>query len=244
MASRRWPTKLVVSWEAVGDVQLRTCKEVWNFWQVVIFGMFWESFELQCVTCWQVHPRSARVASDLVRPFRSIKASTSSSPYRISLRSLRNHISVCVSEIRKTFSPLGAAFSAGAAWSGARKDPRASPQPGAIPTTARANWLKALWDQNFPPRHSQAICSNRFQSLPRCLDYFDGKLACGLVFSHCQGFCFWGSKWRHVWVSQSSAIQILVRTCLTDKETFEFLPNLLQLFGFGNGFACQLLPEV
>ena len=28
MASRRWPTKLVMSWEAVGDVQLCTCKEV------------------------------------------------------------------------------------------------------------------------------------------------------------------------------------------------------------------------
>ena len=90
MASRRWPTKLVMSWEAVGDVQLCTCKEVWNFWQAVILGMFWESFELQCVTCWQVHPLStcwqvhplsAHVASDLVRPFRSIKASTSSSPY-------------------------------------------------------------------------------------------------------------------------------------------------------------------
>jgi len=56
---------------------------------------------------------------------------------------IRNDVSeqvcVCGSEIRKTFSPLGAAFSAGAAWSGARKDPRASPQPGAIPTTARAN---------------------------------------------------------------------------------------------------------
>ena len=25
MASRRWPTKLVMSWEAVGDVQLCTC---------------------------------------------------------------------------------------------------------------------------------------------------------------------------------------------------------------------------
>ena len=41
-------------------------------------------------------------------------------------------------EIHKTFSPLGA-FSAGAAWSGARRDPSESPQPGAIPTTARAN---------------------------------------------------------------------------------------------------------
>ena len=38
---------------------------------------------------------SARVASDLVRPLRFIKAYTSSSPYRISSRSLRNHISVC-----------------------------------------------------------------------------------------------------------------------------------------------------
>ena len=47
--------------------------------------------------------------------------------------------SVCVSEIHKTFSTLGAAFSAGAAWVGARKDPSESPQPGAIPTTARAN---------------------------------------------------------------------------------------------------------
>ena len=26
MASRRWPTKLVMSWEAVGDVQLCTCR--------------------------------------------------------------------------------------------------------------------------------------------------------------------------------------------------------------------------
>ena len=42
-------------------------------------------------------------------------------------------------EIRKTFSPLSAAFSAGAAWSGACRDPSESPQPGAIPTTARAN---------------------------------------------------------------------------------------------------------
>ena len=99
MASRRWPTKLVMSWEAVGDVQLCTCKEVWNFWQAVILGMFWESFELQCVTCRQVQPLSARVASDLVRPFRSLKASTSPSPYRISLRSLRNHISVCVCNV-------------------------------------------------------------------------------------------------------------------------------------------------
>ena len=38
---------------------------------------------------------SARVTSDLVRPLRFIKACTSSSPYRISSRSLRNHISVC-----------------------------------------------------------------------------------------------------------------------------------------------------
>ena len=38
---------------------------------------------------------SARVTSDLVRPLRFIKAYTSSSPYRISSRSLRNHISVC-----------------------------------------------------------------------------------------------------------------------------------------------------
>ena len=28
MASRRWPTKLVMSWEAVGDVQLCTCR-IW-----------------------------------------------------------------------------------------------------------------------------------------------------------------------------------------------------------------------
>ena len=44
---------------------------------------------------------SARVASDLVRPLRFIKACTSSSPYRISLRSLRNHISVCVKHLKR-----------------------------------------------------------------------------------------------------------------------------------------------
>ena len=143
---------------------------------------------------------------------------------------------MCVSEIHKTFSPLGAAFSAGAAWSGARRDPSESPQPGAIPTTARASRLKALWDQNFPPRHSQATCSNRFQSLPRCLDYFDGKLACGLVFPTVKDFasrqqveaCLSFSKfcnsdfvqnmfdrWRDVWVfAQLVAVWVWEWICM------------------------------
>ena len=36
------------------------------------------------------------------------------------------------------------AASAGAAWAGLRRDPTESPQPGAIPTTSRSSWLKAM----------------------------------------------------------------------------------------------------
>ena len=50
MASRRWPTKLVMSWEAVGDVQLCTCRnqvELLNTLSccctvVAIWNLFWD----------------------------------------------------------------------------------------------------------------------------------------------------------------------------------------------------------
>ena len=49
MASRRWPTKLVMSWEAVGDVQLCTCRTQFELLNklsccctvVAIWNQFW-----------------------------------------------------------------------------------------------------------------------------------------------------------------------------------------------------------
>ena len=45
---------------------------------------------------------------------------------------------------------------------------------------------------------------NQFRNPPKTLDSLD-SLDRKLALSYCQGFCFWGSMWWAVWISQSSA---------------------------------------
>ena len=106
-------------------------------------------------------------------------------------------------EIRKVLlMKLGAAVravAAGAARAGFRKDPSASPQPGAIPTRARSSRLKAMGKPKFAVKtltghmsHCVAFFKkDQLRNPPKTLDSFDRKPA----LSYCQGFCFWGSMW-------------------------------------------------
>ena len=96
MASRRWPTKLVMSWEAVGDVQLCTCQE-FEIIDKLYFCYGSKNSLLRNVYHVGKFNVSVCARFDPIRPLRLIKACTSSSPYQFSWCFLTEpYLSVCV----------------------------------------------------------------------------------------------------------------------------------------------------